>query len=47
MRTKNLWLLLALLVSSVALVAAGCGGDDEKHVGRDHRRRAAPRPPSR
>ena len=30
MRTKNLWLLLALLVSSLALVAAGCGGDDEE-----------------
>jgi oligopeptide transport system substrate-binding protein len=30
MRTKNLWLLLALLVSSFALVAAGCGGDDEE-----------------
>ena len=30
MRTKNLWLLLALLVSSLALVAAGCGGDDDE-----------------
>ena len=29
MRTKTLWLLLALLVSSLALVAAGCGGDDD------------------
>jgi len=29
MRTKTLWLPLALLVSSLALVAAGCGGDDE------------------
>lgn len=29
MRTKTLWLWLALLVSSFALVAAGCGGDDE------------------
>jgi oligopeptide transport system substrate-binding protein len=29
MRTKTLWLWLALLVSSLALVAAGCGGDDE------------------
>ncbi len=30
MRTKNLWLLLALLVSSFALLAAGCGGDDDE-----------------
>ena len=30
MRTKTLWLWLALLVSSLALVAAGCGGDDEE-----------------
>jgi ABC-type oligopeptide transport system substrate-binding subunit len=30
MRTKILWLWLALLVSSFALVAAGCGGDDEE-----------------
>ncbi len=30
MRTKTLWLWLALLVSSFALVAAGCGGDDEE-----------------
>ena len=30
MRTKTLWLWLALLVSSLALVAAGCGGDDEQ-----------------
>jgi oligopeptide transport system substrate-binding protein len=29
MRTKTLWLWLALLVSSLALVAAGCGGDDD------------------
>jgi oligopeptide transport system substrate-binding protein len=29
MRTKTLWLWLALLVASLALVAAGCGGDDE------------------
>jgi oligopeptide transport system substrate-binding protein len=29
MRTKNLWLWLALLVTSLALVAAGCGGDDD------------------
>ncbi|HWG56019.1 MAG TPA: hypothetical protein VNT58_05790, partial [Gaiellaceae bacterium] len=28
MRTKTLWLLLAALVSSFALVAAGCGGDE-------------------
>jgi ABC-type oligopeptide transport system substrate-binding subunit len=28
MRTKTLWLALALLVSSFALVAAGCGGSD-------------------
>ncbi len=33
MRTKNLWLLPALLVSSLALVAAGCGGDDESSSG--------------
>jgi oligopeptide transport system substrate-binding protein len=30
MRTKSLWLVLALLVASFALVAAGCGGDDEE-----------------
>lgn len=30
MRTKTLWLWLALLVSSLALVAAGCGGDDDE-----------------
>jgi oligopeptide transport system substrate-binding protein len=30
MRTKSIWLWLALLMSSVALVAAGCGGDDEE-----------------
>jgi oligopeptide transport system substrate-binding protein len=29
MRTKNLWLALALLLASLALVAAGCGGDDD------------------
>jgi len=28
MRIKTLWLLLAMLVASLALVAAGCGGDD-------------------
>jgi oligopeptide transport system substrate-binding protein len=33
MRTKTLWLLPALLVSSLALVAAGCGGDDESSSG--------------
>ncbi|HEY7794572.1 MAG TPA: peptide ABC transporter substrate-binding protein [Gaiellaceae bacterium] len=30
MRMKSIWLWLALLLSSVALVAAGCGGDDEE-----------------
>jgi oligopeptide transport system substrate-binding protein len=30
MRTKSIWLGLALLVSSLALVAAGCGGDDDE-----------------
>ena len=30
MRTKTLWLWLALLVSSFALVAGGCGGDDDE-----------------
>ena len=29
MRIKTLWLLLAMLVASLALVAAGCGGDDD------------------
>jgi oligopeptide transport system substrate-binding protein len=29
MRIKTLWLLLAMLVASLALVTAGCGGDDE------------------
>jgi oligopeptide transport system substrate-binding protein len=29
MRTKTLWLWLALLVSSFAVIAAGCGGDDD------------------
>jgi oligopeptide transport system substrate-binding protein len=33
MRTKTLWLPLALLVSSMALVAAGCGGNDESSSG--------------
>jgi oligopeptide transport system substrate-binding protein len=33
MRTKTLWLWLALLVSSFALLAAGCGGDDESSSG--------------
>ncbi|HUP32880.1 MAG TPA: ABC transporter substrate-binding protein, partial [Gaiellaceae bacterium] len=33
MRTKTLWLWLALLVSSLALVAAGCGGDDDEAAG--------------
>ena len=33
MRTKSIWLGLALLVSSLALVAAGCGGDDESSSG--------------
>src|SRR5688500_8361158 len=30
MRTKTLWLWLALLAASLALVAAGCGGDDDE-----------------
>jgi oligopeptide transport system substrate-binding protein len=30
MRKSNPWLWLALLVSSLALVAAGCGGDDDE-----------------
>jgi oligopeptide transport system substrate-binding protein len=30
MRTKTLWLWLALLVTSLTLVAAGCGGDDDE-----------------
>ncbi len=29
MRIKTLWLLLAMLVASLALVAAGCGGGDD------------------
>ncbi|MBA2383372.1 MAG: peptide ABC transporter substrate-binding protein [Actinobacteria bacterium] len=29
MRTKTLWLWLALLIAGLALVAAGCGGDDD------------------
>jgi oligopeptide transport system substrate-binding protein len=29
MRIKTLWLLLAMMVASLALVAAGCGGDDD------------------
>ena len=33
MRTKTLWLWLALLVTSLALVAAGCGGDDDEAGG--------------
>ena len=33
MRTKTLWLWLALLVTGLALVAAGCGGDDEEAAG--------------
>jgi oligopeptide transport system substrate-binding protein len=35
MRTKTLWLWLALLVTSLALVAAGCGGDDDEASGTD------------
>jgi oligopeptide transport system substrate-binding protein len=35
MRTKTLWLWLALLISSFALVAGGCGGDDEGASGTD------------
>jgi len=30
---KTLWLWLALLVASLALVAAGCGGDDDEAAG--------------
>ena len=30
MRTKTLWLWLALIGSSLALIAAGCGGSDEE-----------------
>ncbi len=30
MRSKTFWLLLAMLVSSLALVAAGCGGGDDE-----------------
>ena len=30
MRIKSLWPLLAMLVASLALVAAGCGGDDDE-----------------
>jgi ABC-type oligopeptide transport system substrate-binding subunit len=30
MRIKTLWLLLAMLVASLALIAAGCGGDDDE-----------------
>lgn len=33
MRTKTLWLWLALLVTSLALVAAGCGGGDDEAAG--------------
>ena len=33
MRTKTLWLWLALIVTSLALVAAGCGGDDDEAGG--------------
>ncbi|MGH3072428.1 MAG: peptide ABC transporter substrate-binding protein, partial [Gaiellaceae bacterium] len=33
MRKNSLWLWLALLVSSLSLVAAGCGGDDEEATG--------------
>ena len=33
MRKRHLWLWLALLVTSLALVAAGCGGDDDEAAG--------------
>jgi oligopeptide transport system substrate-binding protein len=33
MRTKTLWLALALLMASLALVAAGCGGDEDEATG--------------
>ena len=46
MRTKTLWLWLPLLVTSLALVAAGCGGDDNEAAGTGATK-AAPRPPSR
>ena len=46
MRTKTLWLLPALLVSSLALVAAGCGGSDESSSGATTEK-AAPKPPIR
>ena len=49
MRTKTLWLWLALLVSSLALVAAGCGGDDDEGASDTGATtgEAAPKPPSR
>ncbi|MDX6438272.1 MAG: oligopeptide transport system substrate-binding protein [Gaiellaceae bacterium] len=33
MRKKTLWLSLALLISSMALIAAGCGGSDDNASG--------------
>ena len=48
MRNKTLWLWLALLVSSFALVAGGCGGDDDEGAsGTGATTGKAARPPSR
>ena len=51
MRTKTLWLWLALLVTSLALVAAGCGGDDTTAATRPEqalrRMREGRKPPTR
>ena len=48
MRTKTLWLWPALLVASFALVAAGCGGDDESSSAPAQQpEKAAPQPPIR
>ena len=50
MRIKTLWLLLAMLVASLALIAAGCGGDDDGEsagTGTTTEGRVAARPPTR
>ena len=48
MRKHSPWLWLALLLASLALVAAGCGGDDDEAAGTGATTaKAARKPPSR
>ena len=47
MRNKTLWPWLALLVASLALVAAGCGGDDDEARRAPATTEGGTQPPSR